>query len=423
MAFNNQGPTIPIVPVGELGFGDNGGTPAIQALQNAFQSGAVDFDTINKHFGDAPRMAAEKLANQAKIVASKGDIAIQPIKNEVAALTGDVAIQQAKNNLALMPGVVAAEKAKQDEAASLRQQVDDARPLGLHQRVQEWQAAGLGKLPDDMEEFVRITDSIQKAKIKAATGTGTEKLESAELRKRGIELGIPVVGRPDADIEADIVVATKTQREQPKPLTPTQRLDETEAIQASEQLASRMKNAGKLLFQTDEQGNIKRDASGAALKGPRNLVGGGAGSVAGQGVNLFKELVGFPEDRAGFRELEMLTNDLTASKTRLLKGPLSEKELAFIKASVPRPTDDESVWDKYLRENLPVLEESISARRTSINTGKPVQLPASGAADPLDDEEVQKWKVAVPVSTTKDWSRLPVGTYYVSGGNLYQKQP
>ena len=101
-------------------------------------------------------------------------------------------------------------------------------------------------------------------------------------------------------------------------------------------------------------------------------------------VRALKKSVGYgKEDEKLRRKLERYANKFTLENVSKLKGPLSEKELAFIQQSSPKITDEPEVWVDFLTS----LEEQLN---TESQGEIPQADPATPASQSLLDEIERK---------------------------------
>lgn len=101
-------------------------------------------------------------------------------------------------------------------------------------------------------------------------------------------------------------------------------------------------------------------------------------------VRALKKSFGYgKEDEKLRRKLERYANKFTLENVSKLKGPLSEKELAFIQQSSPKITDEPEVWVDFLTS----LEEQLN---TESQGEIPQADPANPASQSLLDEIERK---------------------------------
>lgn len=101
-------------------------------------------------------------------------------------------------------------------------------------------------------------------------------------------------------------------------------------------------------------------------------------------VRALKKSVGYgKEDEKLRRKLERYANKFTLENVSKLKGPLSEKELAFIQQSSPKITDEPEVWVDFLTS----LEEQLN---TESQGETPQADPSTPASQSLLDEIERK---------------------------------
>jgi hypothetical protein len=147
-----------------------------------------------------------------------------------------------------------------------------------------------------------------------------------------------------------------------------------------------------------------------------NIVGPGAGSWLVQKLRRVQAAVGAGE--AAFEEqraLERLQSGLVLGRTAMLKGPLSEKELAFLQQSVPTLEDTEKTWENYLKEYSAIVERKVDAKQANLEAAPGAKMPGSVKSDspPAAPAETQE---PVAVTTAQEILALPAGTPYKTPG-------
>lgn len=148
----------------------------------------------------------------------------------------------------------------------------------------------------------------------------------------------------------------------------------------------------------------------ADTSGP-NIVGPVAGSAPAQVVRRVQAGVGggdAPFERQ--RELERIQNNLVLGKTKLLTGPISEKELAFLMRAVPTLTDTEETWSEYLKEFARITENQIAASQANLKAAPGAKMP--GTAEPPAAASEPAEQAPVPVTSAQQALALPAGTRY-----------
>lgn len=120
---------------------------------------------------------------------------------------------------------------------------------------------------------------------------------------------------------------------------------------------------------------VKRAADLAAsqelltsIKGARNLVttpgvvGPGAGSLPAQAFNRLASIFGIRENEfENQRELEILINKKVLEGATAMKGNLSDKDVQFLKSSVPKLSDTPQIWSKFLDTWESLTNQNIQA--------------------------------------------------------------
>jgi hypothetical protein len=111
----------------------------------------------------------------------------------------------------------------------------------------------------------------------------------------------------------------------------------------------------------------------------RSLEGGTDVTGGIEGTGLFRWLstsMGSNQESEAFRrQLEKYANQFTLENVNKLKGPLSEKELAFIMENAPKITDEPIVWVTFLTDIEKKLNRSVAGGSPS--TGQPLDSDAS----------------------------------------------
>ncbi len=430
MPFQDTGPTVPILPLGSLELGQNGSTPAIQALQNAFASGAIDFETINKHFGDAPRMQAEALINQAKSEQAKGDIAIQPVKNELSQITGDIAIGQGRNTLAMQPQINSIEQAKADAATRRIDQLNQAGnlPGNLRESAQYWFDHDLGPLPMkngtlDVDTLQSGVERVREGKIDSAAG-GAAKAHEAAVYKEAVDSHIDTTGLTLPQIEAKL------------------------AQIPGKETADTDMGGLKLIRQVDATQpdiNLARQYVNDARNVPVGP-GIGEGSKVNQWWTKLRAAWGFANDKyVEQNELENRLANGVLDSIRALAGSgagrIMASEVDKMASAQPKIESDKTTWLRWLdkAENLLKAARSDSLSRLSptaknqlynnptipTNSDPDKVPPAPGtpapAAAPVDPRVAPLISQGRDVKTSMDYAKIPPGQPYVFQGEVRTK--
>lgn len=103
------------------------------------------------------------------------------------------------------------------------------------------------------------------------------------------------------------------------------------------------------LIVADSTGNAINKARG--ILQAQNTVGPVVGSFVGVAATLFGAILGIDSEeqrRIGQRELEITSSEKILEGAQKMKGNLSDKDIAFLKATIPKLSDDEAVWTRYL---------------------------------------------------------------------------
>lgn len=97
------------------------------------------------------------------------------------------------------------------------------------------------------------------------------------------------------------------------------------------------------------------------------------GPVVGSApARYVQSAMGVPQESAR-RRLETISMMQQLERTKVLKGALSNKELDFLAAGLPKVTDDPALWKDWLDKRIPILEKGIK------NLGGQKQQDASNA--------------------------------------------
>ncbi len=124
----------------------------------------------------------------------------------------------------------------------------------------------------------------------------------------------------------------------------------------------------------------------------KQLVAAGAGGpMGGSGVGQLAARVaaaaGSPDAYNAQRVVEQFANKGIMDLTSKLKGPLSEKELAFLTKSVPTIADTPEVWARYLEQVEAAIQKAIQVKSGALPTsglgpGPQATAPGAPAATP-----------------------------------------
>jgi hypothetical protein len=105
---------------------------------------------------------------------------------------------------------------------------------------------------------------------------------------------------------------------------------------------------------------------------PSGLTGGGpvgplSGSVVGQFGSRVSAAMGGEEVFNAQRKLTQFISRQAIEAANLLKGPLTEKELAFLRNSIPRLDDTEAVWSDWLNGLYQMYRDRIQNTETALS--------------------------------------------------------
>jgi hypothetical protein len=261
-------------------------------------------------------------------------------------------------------------------------------------------AEGKFDLDAAQKEIVPIVEAARKyATAKNLTATQEAFVNFFEKQGRP-ELAV----NPDGSMKSDrdLAAAAEALRKNPAPkeLTALQQLEERKSLDAADGLLERMRSAQK----TMSKDNVVGPVVGSPVNPAPYL-----GAVFGGG-----------DTRNAQRELTMLVNELTAERTQALKGALSEKELRFLQQTVPKLSDDEAVWNKFLSERIPLLEKATQAGRSALEGGN--QTPGELFQQSVDKQPLaeakrhnltpEQYESLPVVNQSADAARLPKGSLF-----------
>lgn len=112
------------------------------------------------------------------------------------------------------------------------------------------------------------------------------------------------------------------------------------------------------------------------------VVGPAAGSAPVQALNRLGAVFGITDNEyENQRELEILINKKVLEGAQVMKGNLSDKDVKFLKDSVPRLSDPPQIWDRFLDTWNNLTQQNISALNGA-GTGTPGAAATAPAAAP-----------------------------------------
>lgn len=148
-----------------------------------------------------------------------------------------------------------------------------------------------------------------------------------------------------------------------KRLTPLQQAQEMERVAGIEDIQSRMTAIGEKLRQRGD------------------VVGPLAGSALGQGWAWIKAVLGDKEQFNAQRQATQVISFGAIEAANKLKGPLTEKELGFLRNSMPKLSDTEEVWFDWLAR-MERLNKRILLEKTAQLEGRAITKEELDAAVP-----------------------------------------
>jgi hypothetical protein len=406
-------------------------SPAIRALADAVREGAITFDQINSHFAKGARQVADVEKSRNDVIRAREE---RPLIPKIAALSGQKADLEKLNTEA---GIRAADFNKNLEKNAEDIKVHEAY-LGQVAREADKIAAAAG--PRELAIYQAYKASgrtpIYKAKdvldydaMEAVTSKPPEDGESKDLKFFSDNGVNPYDEKGALKPRAQLFNEVAAKQTATKPLTAQQQADALRQVSSTEALLSKVGKMSSVLFKTGPDGKVLRDKNGAAQVKDGNIVGPLAGSWVGRALSGALSVVGgqtFSEQR----QLEMLTSGLVRELTQDLKGPLSEKELAFLQNSVPKISDPEDVWDSFFSEKVPALMRQIQESRSGLGAAAPAGAPApaapvtpppANAIAPSDPRYAELSKQARTPTTLIDFNNIRRGEPYMFEGHLILK--
>jgi len=144
-----------------------------------------------------------------------------------------------------------------------------------------------------------------------------------------------------------------------KPLTPSEKLDMEQSLQTEEDRLRQIEHVGKIVA-NKAQDVVGPSKSTWLAKGANSVWAGFAPDWLKWG-NTDKEY----QDRL---DVTQFVNDLAMMKTKRLPGPLSEKELAFLRGATISDKDNPEKWARTLSD-MAKIQMALIARRKAILSG------------------------------------------------------
>ncbi|HYG24430.1 MAG TPA: hypothetical protein VEH04_16755 [Verrucomicrobiae bacterium] len=393
-------------------------TPALQLLAQAFQQGAINFDQINSMFTKAKTDSARRQLADEEILASKDRIEIMPKAKEATNARLDSELQVLPKKTAAILDDLDLRIKSNDVAES-----DLGRAMADPFRIAELYTKSTGKPPQvkadgtlDLELMTSELDTLSEDSRKRSNTYSDLQINSMRSKtsltpaQHDLVGTLTKAGYPDAAYNPDgsvksvgeltqAVAKVRTVAED-KPLTAAQKAEQEQAIVLAESMDADMTR----MIELAKASKAAEEGKGDGM----NIFGAGVGSPVARGVNSGLAILG-SEDARKRRilqtEAEKFVNNLTAEKTQILKGALSNRELEFIKAAVVQIPDDEEVWIATLTKAQQTLRNALAARKSSVGEAPSEAPPAARPAA----EDITSLPL---VRTAADRQNLPIGTRY-----------
>jgi hypothetical protein len=352
-------------------------TPALQALNRAFEQGLVNSEYILQGIENSRKRRLNRQLMDEEQDLSRRRMELAPDQFELEKAKLDA-------NLQILPKQRAHSEALLDTDIEL---------LPLQRDAKKRELVAAGEDPDGSKTALigAYVKNFGKLPPKLADG-------SYDFEAIGAELGPLFEEAREAEIEK--MRGSGSGKEE---LTGQQRLDAEKAQVAAQAIIEDLQGVQSELFATDTSGNVVRDPSGRALTTGPNAVGPLMGRAPGKVLAAIQALLGSPDRLAKQRAVTMLANSLTLEKTAALKGQISNYEIQFLKESLPNTDDDEVVWDRYLKKAIPTLEKVLAATQKVLDGETP-----AGEAPPASSNEGR-----VLVKTKAEFDALKPGTKFV----------
>jgi len=378
---------------------------------------------------------------------------VRPAQRSAARQQAAEDIQASQNRMELAPQV---------QDLNRQQLIGEADILPLRQELEQrqLQAAVVGgeitpAQQDFMESFkklgrvdlayddngmIKSLPELVKAHRDAAAsgGAGDSQKEFVDVLKKSGNLDLAYNEDGSLKSTPELAEALRKSRESDlkvknKQLTSNQTEKLINAVDNTENSLVQLKSLKKYLFELDKNGNIVRDEQGKPMPSATNPVGPAAGSGIGRAATAtgaFFGLEGSTKKAAAQDAITQAVNNLALNKVTMMKGNLSDRDVKFLLASVPRLASQEITWDEFLRIAVPRMEESIK-RSQALLRGEdytpPADLPKLPDWEELKglDEEAKPEDVASAEAGQKGPTgspgnpRVPAGYTLVTSAEQY----
>jgi len=386
----SQGQTFNIRPIANIQAPDT--TPAIAAMQNAVARGALDFSTIADHFSKATRESEERAKMKQAAKEREDEDLIRPAKTaaKLKELESQVAELKAKDattafNESIRPKLETAAEGAVDLKVTALKDIQSAREtanaaLSRYERdlgapdpdvasqVNFW-LSNYDKLgPVPITEVGQLDlDGLKKGLATArgfGPGSATKLTESQkmlldtlppELRNEAFD---PKTGELVND--AALVALSAKAATSGRPLSDAQRSAEMAKLADIKEVSDQLAVARTRI-------------------NDQNIVGPLRGSGIGRAAAMLETLTGFPAVQTNQDRLTHFLNTQILQKASLMKGQLSDKDVMFLKQSVPTLDKPESTWLSYLDETEQFLARRKAAAEAFLGGDRSVN-PATPAA-------------------------------------------
>lgn len=431
---------------------------ALAALAGAFKSGLLNVEDVQQAAATPATVRAKIAAADDLTSQARSNIQIRPLKTEAERenliqqiktlpLAGELErgkIKALGNDLAFSEGTRARRQALTESELTraergtftrkVIQQLDPTGEMQLEPAVDFWEKNNLGPIPVaypkdengqeikpdrldpnnpnygkviDLPTFWAKVAAVQD-RLTAGTSPSADRLA---LEKEVLERGGDLVNSDGT--EYSTLDLKRQLAKLPKlPLTGQQVSD----------LDTTRRNAQATLTKLVEAAGI--------LRGPHNVVG----PVVGQRWNPYlwlRALVGDSAPLIAQQKLTMLSNQLTAEATQMLKGAISQKEMALMRASVPQTPYDESIWLDSLNEKFKILKEvtekgitadALRERGATPDSalGIPPSFPGGPSSAEISSLRPSPAKGApgsednpLPGGTVGDFAKVPAGSWFI----------
>lgn len=255
-------------------------------------------------------------------------------------------------------------------------------------------------------------DRLRKATVKAV-GPGANQFDIADLEEYRARFGSlptdPVTGQVDMNqvrqkltAQKQIELALGTQAMQAKATGGAYGVPKPEDALKVQESQSRIDQS------------IGEAEQALELIKSGNYVGPLTGSGAGQLWHRGQAVRGNEETYNAQRQLQIILNRNILDKAALMKGQLSDRDVKFLEASVPKLTDTEAVWESYFNK-LKLLASEQKRRNEAFLRG---EMSLQEKNTPITDDPNWEAKLggqATASGQAADPSALPEG----SDGQIY----